>query len=90
MRKIREVLRLTLGQGLPQRAVGHSLQLSQGAVHGYVTRTRLAGLGWPFHSSRVGSAGGELTRNLEGRLMRGGFVLAVHRSPGGIEIATSR
>ncbi len=48
MRKIREVLRLTLGHGLPQRAVGHSLRLSQGAVHGYVTRARLAGLGWPL------------------------------------------
>ena len=48
MRKIREVLRLTLGHGLPQRAVGHSLQLSQGAVHSYVTRARLAGLGWPL------------------------------------------
>ncbi len=48
MRKIREVLRLTLGHGLPQRAVGHSLQLSQGAVHSYVTRARLAGVGWPL------------------------------------------
>jgi DNA-directed RNA polymerase specialized sigma24 family protein len=34
MRKIREVLRLRLGQGLPQRAVAQSLRLSQGAVHG--------------------------------------------------------
>jgi DNA-directed RNA polymerase specialized sigma24 family protein len=33
MRKIREVLRLRLGQGLPQRAVAQSLRLSQGAVH---------------------------------------------------------
>jgi len=32
MRKIREVLRLRLGQGLPQRAVAQSLRLSQGAV----------------------------------------------------------
>ena len=30
MRKIREVLRLRLGHGLPQRAVAQSLRLSQG------------------------------------------------------------
>jgi DNA-directed RNA polymerase specialized sigma24 family protein len=44
MRKIREVLRLRLGQGLPQRAVAQSLRLSQGAVHGYVARARRAEL----------------------------------------------
>ena len=48
MRKIREVLRLRLGQGLPQRAVAQSLRLSQGAVHGYMARARRAGLGWPL------------------------------------------
>ncbi len=48
MRKIREVLRLRLGQGLPQRAVGQSLRLSQGAVHGYIARACRAGLGWPL------------------------------------------
>jgi transposase len=48
MRKIREVLRLRLGHGLPQRAVVQSLRLSQGAVHGYVSRARRAGLGWPL------------------------------------------
>jgi transposase len=48
MRKIREVLRLRLGQGLPQRAVAQSLRLSQGAVHGYVARARRAGLTWPL------------------------------------------
>src|ERR1700730_16184563 len=46
MRKIREVLRLRLGQGLPQRAVAQSLRLSQGAVHGYMARARRVGLGW--------------------------------------------
>ena len=40
MRKIREVLRLRLGQGLAQRAVAESLRLSQGAVHGYMARAR--------------------------------------------------
>jgi len=48
MRKIREVLRLRLGQGLPQRAVGQSLGLSQGAVNNYVARARCAGLSWPL------------------------------------------
>jgi len=48
MRKIREVLRLRLGHGLPQRAVAQSLRLSQGAVHGYVSRAHRAGLGWPL------------------------------------------
>jgi transposase len=48
MRKIRDVLRLRLGQGLPQRAVAQSLGLSQGAVNGYVARARRAGLGWPL------------------------------------------
>jgi transposase len=48
MRKIREVLRLRLDQGLPQRAVAQSLGLSQGAVHRYVARARRAGLSWPL------------------------------------------
>ena len=48
MRKIREVLRLRLDQGFPQRAVAQSLGLSQGAVHGYVARARRAGLSWPL------------------------------------------
>ncbi len=48
MRKIREVLRLRLGQGLPQRAVAASLALSQGAVNSYMARARRAGLGWPL------------------------------------------
>lgn len=48
MRKIREVLRLRLGQRLPQRTVARSLGLSQGTVHGYVARARRAGLEWPL------------------------------------------
>ena len=48
MRKIREVLRLRLGHGLAQRAVAESLRLSQGAVHGYVSRAQRAGLDWPL------------------------------------------
>ncbi len=48
MRKIRELLRLRFAQGLSQRAIGHSLQLSIGAVNSYLTRARLAGLDWPL------------------------------------------
>ena len=48
MRKIREVLRLRFGQGLSQRAIEQSLRLSAGAVNGYLSRARRAGLGWPL------------------------------------------
>ena len=48
MRKIREVLRLRLGQGLPQRVMARSLRLSQGSISGYLSRARRAGLSWPL------------------------------------------
>lgn len=48
MRKIREVLRLRLSHGLPQRAVAQSLRLSQGAVSQYLKRAQRAGLQWPL------------------------------------------
>ena len=48
MRKIRDVLRLRLGQRLPQRVVAQSVGLIQGAVHGYLVRARRAGFGWPL------------------------------------------
>ncbi len=48
MRKIREVLRLRFERHLPQRAIGQSLRLSQGAVNAYLSRARRAGLGWPL------------------------------------------
>ena len=48
MRNIREVLRLHLGQGLPQRVVARSLRLGLGTVNGYVARARRARLGWPL------------------------------------------
>jgi predicted transcriptional regulator len=44
MRKIREVLRLRFAQGLSQRAIGHSLGLSTGAVNTCLGRARRAGL----------------------------------------------
>jgi transposase len=48
MRKIREVLRLRFAQGLSQRAIGHSLGLSTGAVNTCLGRARRAGLRWPL------------------------------------------
>jgi predicted transcriptional regulator len=45
MRKIRDVLRLRLGMGLSQRAIGRSLGVSQAAVCEYLDRARRAGLG---------------------------------------------
>jgi transposase len=48
MRKIRDVLRLRLANGLPQRAIGRSLGVSQAAVSEYLDRARRAGLGWPL------------------------------------------
>ena len=48
MRNIREVLRLHLGQGLPQRVIAQSLRLGLGTVNGYVGRARRAKLGWPL------------------------------------------
>jgi len=48
MRKIREVLRLTLAQGLSRRAAGASVGLPYTTVADYVTRARGAGVGWPL------------------------------------------
>ena len=48
MRQIREVLRLRFASELPQRAIATSLGLSQGAVSGYLSRARAAGVAWPL------------------------------------------
>jgi transposase len=48
MRQIREVLRLRFASELPQRAIAKSLELSQGAVSGYLSRARAAGVRWPL------------------------------------------
>ena len=48
MRQIRDVLRLCYAAKLPQRAVARSLGLSQGAVSGYLSRARAAGITWPL------------------------------------------
>ena len=47
MRRIREVLRLR-HQGLTERVIAHVLGVSNGVVHGYVRRARLAGLTSPL------------------------------------------
>jgi transposase len=48
MRRIREVLRLRHVQGLTERVIAHTLGVSNGVVHGYLRRARLAGLSWPL------------------------------------------
>jgi len=48
MRQIHEVLRLRFASRLPQRAIAKSLGLSQGAVSGYLSRARAAGIVWPL------------------------------------------
>src|SRR5690348_14714740 len=48
MRRVREVLRLRFASKLPQRAIAKSLGLSQGAVSGYLSRARAAGVRWPL------------------------------------------
>jgi hypothetical protein len=47
MRRIREVLRLRQ-QGPTERVIARMLGVSNGAVHGYVRRARLAVLTWPL------------------------------------------
>jgi transposase len=47
MRRIREVLRLR-HQGLTERVIAQMIGVSNGAVHGYLQRARLAGLTWPL------------------------------------------
>jgi hypothetical protein len=47
MRQIREVLRLR-HQGLTERVIAQMLGVSNGVVHGYVRRARLAGLSSPL------------------------------------------
>ena len=47
MRRIREVLRLRQ-QGLTERVIARMIGVSNGVVHGYLRRARLAGLTWPL------------------------------------------
>src|SRR6266849_7634569 len=48
MRKLREVLRLSLVLGLGPRAISRSCELSSSTVSGYVWRARVAKLIWPL------------------------------------------
>jgi transposase len=48
MRKIRDVLRLSFGEGLSRRQVAASLQLPRATVADYVKRAGNAGVGWPL------------------------------------------
>jgi transposase len=48
MRKIREVLRLSLGEGLSRRQVGAAVGLPYTPIAHYLVRARAAGVGWPL------------------------------------------
>jgi len=48
MRKLREVLRLSLALGLGPRAIGRSCSMSSSTVSGYVGRAKIAKLAWPL------------------------------------------
>lgn len=48
MRKIREVLRLKLGQNMSRRAVAVSCNIGVTTVHEYLRRFEAAGLSWPL------------------------------------------
>lgn len=48
MRKIREVLRLHLALGLSTRAIARSCSLSPSTVSDYVSRAKVAQIGWPL------------------------------------------
>ena len=48
MRKIREVIRLSLGEGLSLRQISSSLQIPTTTVREYVRRARNANLTWPL------------------------------------------
>ncbi len=63
MRKIREVLRLTLAEGLSRRQVGIALGMPTTTVADHVARARRAGLAWPLPEGMDDAA-------LEARLFR--------------------
>src|SRR5438874_11147383 len=48
MRKLREVLRLSLALGLGPRAIARSCSMSSSTVSGYVGRAKVAKLTWPL------------------------------------------
>jgi transposase len=48
MRKIKEVLRLSFELQLGQREIARACSISQGAVHNYLKKAAVAGIGWPL------------------------------------------
>jgi transposase len=48
MRKLRDVLRLKYGTGLPQRAIAQACGIGLGTVTAYLQRAAAAGLTWPL------------------------------------------
>jgi len=48
MRKIREVMRLSLGHGLSSRQVARSCRIARSTVGEYLRRAKKAGLSWPL------------------------------------------
>jgi transposase len=48
MRKVRDILRLAVGQGLSQRQVGQALGIPFTTVADHLRRARAAGLSWPL------------------------------------------
>jgi hypothetical protein len=48
MRKVRDILRLALGQGLSRRQVGAALGLPHTTVADHLRRAAEAGLSWPL------------------------------------------
>ncbi len=48
MRKIREILRMSLEKGLSQRAIERSCRISHSTVNEYLKRAKKAGLSWPL------------------------------------------
>ncbi|MGH9242727.1 MAG: hypothetical protein ACRD29_00060 [Acidimicrobiales bacterium] len=48
MRKVREILRLALGEGLPLRQVGAALGVPFTTAGDHVRRAERAGLSWPL------------------------------------------
>jgi transposase len=48
MRRIRDLLRLKYAQKLSEREIAAALGISKGAVSGYLSRARAAGLSWPL------------------------------------------
>jgi transposase len=74
MRKIRDVLRLNLGEGLSRRTVGAAVGLPYTTVADYLVRARAAGLTWPLPEAMDDA-------DLEARLFPAAPRAAVARPP---------